>query len=90
VWHETEVAEARTWGRLNCRQPVARGEQRRIHPRVGFSSRCAGLGKVSWAMRPWWAGAGSASGLTRKKKRREEENRKWAGWRMRPKKLFGI
>jgi hypothetical protein len=33
---------------------------------------------------------GPVSGLTWKKKRREEENRKWAGWRMRPKKLFGI
>jgi hypothetical protein len=41
-------------------------------------------------MGPRWAGAGLASGLTQKKKRREEENRKWADWRMRPKKLFGI
>jgi hypothetical protein len=41
-------------------------------------------------VRPWWAGAGPVTGLTWKKKRTEEENRKWAGWRMRPKKLFGI
>jgi homospermidine synthase len=69
---------------------VARGEQRRIHPTAGVSGHGAGPGEVSWAVRPRWVGAGPMSGLTRKKKRREEENRKWAGWRMRPKKLFGI
>jgi hypothetical protein len=87
---ETEAAEARTWGRLNGRQPMARGEQRRIHLRAGVSGQGAGPGVVSWVARPTWAGAGPVSGLTRKKKRREEENRKWAGWRMGPKKLFGI
>jgi hypothetical protein len=90
VRHETEAVEAQTWGWLNDRQSVARGEQRHIHPRARVSGRGAGPSKVSWAMRPRWAGAGLVSGQTRKKKRREEENRKWAGWRMRPKKLFGI
>jgi hypothetical protein len=90
VWHETEVVEARTWGLLNGRQPVARGEQGHIQLRALVSGRGAGPGKVSWAARPRWAGAGLVSGLMQKKKRREQENRKWAGWRMRPKKLFGI
>jgi hypothetical protein len=44
VRHETEVAEARTWGRLSSRQPVARGEQWRIHPRAGVS----GVGCWAW------------------------------------------
>jgi hypothetical protein len=66
------------------------GEQRRIHLRAGVSDQGAGTGEVSWAARPRWGGAGPMSGLIRKKKRREEENRKWAVWRMRPKKLFGI
>jgi hypothetical protein len=87
---ETEKAGAWTWGRLSGQQPVARGEQRRIHPRAGVSGWGAGPGEVSWAARPRWAGAGPVSGLTRKKKGREEENRKWAGWRIWPKKLFGI
>jgi hypothetical protein len=90
VRRKTEAAEARTWGRLNGCQLAARGEQRRIHLIAGVSSRGAEPGEVSWAARPRWAGAGPVSGLTRKKKRREEENRKWAGWRMRPMKLFGI
>jgi hypothetical protein len=69
---------------------VACGEQRRIHPRAGVSEQGAGPGEVRWATRAMWAGARPVSGLTQKKKRRDEENRKWAGWRMRPKKLFGI
>jgi hypothetical protein len=71
-----------TWVWLSGLQPVAHGEQRRIHPRAGVSGRGVGPGEVSWATRPRWAGAGPVSGLTRKKKRSEEENRKWAGWRM--------
>jgi hypothetical protein len=84
------AAEAQTWGQLSGRQPVVCGEQRCIHLTAGVFGRGAGPGDVSWATRPRWAGAGPVSVLTRKKKRREEENRKWAGWRMRPKKLFGI
>jgi hypothetical protein len=42
VWRETDATEARTWGRLSGRQPMARGEQRRIHPRVGVFGRGAG------------------------------------------------
>jgi hypothetical protein len=87
---EIEVAEAWTWGWLSGRQPVVCSEQRRIHPRVGVSGWGAVPHEVSSATRPRWARAGPVSGLTQKKKRREEENRKWAGLRMRPKKLFGI
>jgi hypothetical protein len=90
VWYETEVTEAWTWGRVSSRQPVVCGEQQRIHPRVGVSGRDAVPHEVSSATRPRWACAEPVSGLTRKKKRREEENRKWASWRMRPKNLFGI
>jgi hypothetical protein len=90
VRRETEAAEARTWGRLCDQRSVACGEQWRIHLRAGVSGQGAGPSEVSWAAKPRWAGAGSVSGLTRKKKRRDEENRKWDSWRMRPRSCLGF